>query len=217
MNICRQRLESAATPRVSGTTFAKAFSLLELLIVLALILVLVSAIYSSSSGSRQTQLRVACQKNLQTLHLALQIYANDSDGQFPVVTNPQTSEAVLTLLIPRYTSSTEPFICPGSKDPHLPEGEPIGEGRVSYACYVGWRASNATEVLLTDRQVNTDPKAAGQPLFSLDGKGPGNNHHRFGGNLLFCDGHVQMVPARSPRDLTPPSGVILVNPRPSTR
>lgn len=214
MQFWRQRLNGPASRKVTGSIQVQAFSLLELLIVLALILVLVSAIYSSSSGSRQTQLKVACQKNLQTLHLALQIYANDFEQRFPLVTNARTSEEVLTLLVPQYTATTAPFICPGSKDAPLPEGEPFGGRRISYAYYMGWRASNATEVLLTDRQVNTDPKTAGQPVFSVDGKAPGNNHNRFGGNFLFCDGHVQTVPARTPRDLVPPPDVVLLNPRP---
>lgn len=214
MHLQHQRLEMSASRRRTRAPLASAFSLLELLIVAALILVLMSVMYSSSSGSRQTQLKVACQRNLQTLHVALQLYANDFDGSFPHVAQARTSEEVLTLLVPKYTASTEPFICPGSKEPRLPEGEPISSGRISYACYMGWRLSNATEVLLTDRQVNTAPKTVGQPLFSKDGKGPGNNHHRFGGNFLFCDGHLETAPARSPRDLTPPAGVLLLNPRP---
>jgi prepilin-type processing-associated H-X9-DG protein len=57
-------------------------------------------------------------------------------------------------------------------------------------CYI----TNATQVLMSDRQVDTQPKSSGQAIFSTTGKGPGSNHGKFGGNFLFCDGHTEMSP-----------------------
>jgi len=188
------------------------FSLIELLIVVALILILAVLYYGGSSRSIQSRHKAACQKNLVTLHLALQFYANDTEGAFPTVANAKTSEEPLSLLVPKYTATTEPFICPGSKDPRLPEGQSFKGQRISYAYYMGWRATNSSEVIASDRQVNRSPKTAGQPLFSIDGKGPGSNHRQYGGNLLFVDGHAEMVPNVTPRDLAPPPSVTLLNP-----
>jgi len=47
--------------------------------------------------------------------VALQIYAGDFSGRLPAVTNAPTSEAPLSLLVPRYTVDTSIFICPGGK------------------------------------------------------------------------------------------------------
>ena len=192
----------------------RAFSLLELLITTALILIMFVMLYGHSSSTHQRRQKQACQQNLQTIYVALQIYANDEDGSFPAKTNAQTSEEPLSLLVPRYTSVTEHFICPGSKDSRLPEGEPFEKRKISYAYYMGRHASDAAEVLMSDAQVNTQPKIQGQPVFSLDGKKPGNNHHRYGGNFLFCDGRMEMSRAKAPFSLLVTQGVVLLNPRP---
>jgi len=68
--------------------------------------------------------------------------------------------------------------------------------------------------LMSDRQVNTLPKNADDFAFSTNGKSPGNNHHRYGGNFLFCDGHMEMTPARIPFSLAITQGVVLLNPKP---
>jgi prepilin-type N-terminal cleavage/methylation domain-containing protein len=192
----------------------RGFSLLELLLTTVLILILFVLLYGRSSGSQQRRQKQACQQNLQTIYVALQIYAGDHDGWFPVKTNARTSEEPLSLLVPRYTSVTRHFICPGSRDGRLPEGEPFENRKISYAYYMGRSARDTAEVLLSDAQVNTQPKIQGQPVFSPDGRKPGNNHHRFGGNLVFGDGRMDMIRARAPFSILLTQGVVLLNPRP---
>jgi prepilin-type N-terminal cleavage/methylation domain-containing protein/prepilin-type processing-associated H-X9-DG protein len=202
-----------AGPRGGGTS-PRAFSLIELLITTALILIMFVMLWGRSSSSRQRRDKQTCQQNLQAIHVALQIYANDHDGLFPVATNAQTSEEPLSLLVPRYTSVTAPFICPGSKDSPLPEGEPFAKRKISYAYYMGRRATDTAEVLMSDAQVNTLPKIQGQPVFSTTGQKPGNNHHKYGGNFLFCDGRAEMSSPKAPFSLVLTQGVVLLNPRP---
>jgi hypothetical protein len=67
------------------------------------------------AGGKQKALKAACQQNLQKIYLAAEIYAKDSAGRFPVVASARTSEEPLNLLVPRYTSDTSVFICPGAK------------------------------------------------------------------------------------------------------
>jgi len=188
------------------------FSLIELLIVVALLLVMTTLYWGFGSRSNQSTQQKACQKNLQKLFIALEIYANDHARQFPVVANARTSEEALDPLVPRYTADTATFICPGSKDSELPAGESLLKRKISYAFYMGRRSSDATEVLMTDKQVDTKAKSAGQNVFSTTGSPPGNNHHKYGGNLLFCDGHVELIPAQSPFSLALTQGVVLLNP-----
>ncbi len=192
----------------------RGFSLLEMLITMALILIMFVMLYGHGSGSYQRQQKLACQKNLQAIHTALEIYANDHDGSFPVLPDAKTSEPALSLLVPRYTSATAPFICPGSKEGRLPEGEPFAERRISYAYYMGRRLSDRAEVLLSDAQINDLPKLKGQQVFSRDGKKPGSNHHKFGGNFLFGDGHAEISPPLAPFSLVLTQGVVLLNPKP---
>ena len=193
---------------------AGGFSLIELMITLAIILVLYMMAFGFGSRQNQRQQKKKCSTNLQKIYVAMQIYANDSAGKFPVVPNAHTAEEALAGLVPRYAADTAIFVCPGSKDSPLPPGEPLTKGRISYAYYMGRSASEATTILLSDRQTDTLAKAAGQNVFSATGKAPGNNHHRYGGNLLFCDGSVQSSPPASGFPLPLTTNVVLLNPKP---
>ncbi len=190
------------------------FSLVELLITLALVLILTTMYWGSSSRSNQRTQQKACQKNLQKVFIALEIYANDHAKNFPLVASARTSEEALDVLVPRYTADTATFICPGSKDSASPAGESFLKRRISYAYYMGRRSSDTAEALISDKQVDTQSKTAGQQVFSITGKPPGNNHHKFGGNFLFCDGHMELTPARAPFSLGLTQGVVLLNPKP---
>jgi prepilin-type processing-associated H-X9-DG protein len=191
-----------------------AFSLIELLITLVLLIVMVTMFWGFGSRSEQEKQKRACQKNLQTLFVALEIFAGEHDGAFPVSSNAQTSEGALAALVPRYTVDTAPFICPGSKDSRLPQGESFANRRISYAYWMGRRLTDTNALLLSDKQINTLPKGEGQFVFSHNGKPPGNNHHRYGGNFLFVDGHAEFSPARTPFAIAWPAGVALLNPKP---
>lgn len=186
------------------------FSLVELLLVLAIVVVLFTLYWGPGSGSRQRALNAACQRNLQKLQIAMAIYANDSAGLFPVVRGAKTSGAALKPLVPRYNSDTTLFICPAGKD--SVSSEPLDRQRISYAYYMGRSVTNAQQVLMTDRQVNTSSKPAGQQVFSTDGKPPGNNHGKTGGNLLFCDGHIAFSSPSTSTGLPLSGGELLLNP-----
>lgn len=191
-----------------------AFSLIELLVVAALLLILTTMYWGSASGKRKRSLQADCQQNLQKLFIAMQIYSNDQKGKFPVFAGARTSEDALDLLVPHYTVDTSVFICPASNDSSLPSGESLRRNKISYAYYMGRQATDTSDVLVTDRQVNDQPKNAGQPLFSGTGKPPGNNHQKDGGNLLFADGHVDASPPLAPISLVLTQGVVLLNPKP---
>jgi prepilin-type N-terminal cleavage/methylation domain-containing protein/prepilin-type processing-associated H-X9-DG protein len=188
------------------------FSLIELLITLAIILLLTGLYWNSNSGGRQRALQNSCQNNLTKIYVGMTLFGNDHAGRFPNVTKARTSEQALDLLVPAYCSDTSVFICPGSKDQVLPGGQSLTKGKISYAYYMGRGPANATRALASDAQVDTQSKAAGEPVFSSDGKPPGNNHGKFGGNLLFCDGHVELSSPRAAFTLGFGPGETLLNP-----
>ena len=203
-------------PRVGTTVLRQsmAFSLLELLVVVAIMVILTTMYWGSGSGTKQKKLQADCQNNLQRSFIAMEIFAKDHDGKFPETAGARTSEEPLDALVPRYTSDTAVFICPASKDSVLPSGESIRQRKISYAYYMGRRVADAQEALLSDKQVDTLSKVAGQQVFSITGKSPGNNHEKSGGNFLFCDGHVQSATANAPFSLVLTQGVVLLNPKP---
>jgi type II secretion system protein G len=71
------------------------FTLIELLVIIAILgilaAILVPNFYSSTDKSRLT----GCQQNLRNLAAALQVYANDNEGQYP---------SDLNLLTPKFIS-----------------------------------------------------------------------------------------------------------------
>ncbi len=191
------------------------FSLLELLLTMAIIVVLFTLYFSSGSQGNQARKLKECENNLQNVYAALRTYATDNKDALPGLPQAQTSEAPLSLLVPQYTTGAGFFICPGSKDKSLPDAKPFANRKISYAYYMGRKlADGASAPLMSDEQVNTLPKTAGQIVFSPDGQPPGNNHNKYGGNVLFCDGNVQSSLPKAAFDLPTGTDVILLNPKP---
>jgi prepilin-type N-terminal cleavage/methylation domain-containing protein len=190
------------------------FTLIEMLVTLALMSIMAAMLYGFGSRSHQRSQQKLCGDNLQKIYLALQIYANDFQGALPRRTNAVTSEDALDVLTPKYSADTTIFICPGGRDAAIPSGEPLRNHRISYAYFMGRRLEAAQSPLLSDRQINAEPKRAGELVFSPDGKPPGNNHHKFGGNFLLGDGSVEFSPPQLTFSLAGAPGVVLLNPKP---
>ena len=204
--------------RAIHSVTATAFSLVELVFVMANLIILAVILDNSLSVSHRRTTREQCRNNLQTISLALNIYSNDNHGTLPFLKDAALPSAPLSLLLPKSTTETAIFLCPGSKDSPLPEGESFAQRRISYAYYMG-RATNegaspGPQAVLSDWQLNTLPKTKGQPLFSPDGKKPANNHGKDGGNILLDTGEVVFSGTNAARDLPVPLGVTLLNPAP---
>jgi len=191
------------------------FSLLELLITLAILIILVVMWHGFGSRTNQQGQLKACQRNLQQIYLALEIYANEHEGRFPALAGARSPEEPLSVLIPKYTTASDAFVCPGSKDAAIPSAEPLLRRRISYAYFMGRRQTNEPgEVLMSDRLLDAFPKAQGAPAFSRNGQAPGNNHHRYGGNFLLVDGRQESSSGPAPFALNWPAEVTLLNPNP---
>ena len=198
----------------SAKTYPQAgFSLIELLAVAAILLLLLVLYWGpSTSKNRQREAQKQCQDNLQKIYMAMNIYAGDHAGKFPESSGAHTPAEALDALVPRYTVDTAVFICPGTKDAPLPAGGSLRQQRISYAYYMGRRAADSQQVVMSDWQIDTRSKAAGEYAFSSTGKPPANNHDTLGGNLLFCDGSATAIPPRLPFSITLTQGVVLLNP-----
>lgn len=193
------------------------FSMIELLAVAA-ILLLVFVLYwgPGTTRNQQRQARQDCQSHLQRIYMALDIYAGEHAHQFPAATNALTSAEALDPLVPRYASDTALFNCPAVKRPPSAPDTPFRQQRIGYAYYMGRTRGEPREMLMSDQQVNTLPKGAGELAFSETGRPPGNNHGKLGGNFLYCDGSVIATPPRVPFALPLTQGVVLLNPSPTT-
>ena len=136
----------------------------------------------------QTRRKAACAGHLGQMHIALSLFAAEHNGAFPVVAGATTSEAPLSELVPRYTTDTSIFLCPGRKPKALPGAEPFVDRRISYAYYMGRTLESPPDApLVTDAQANLHAKQKGDALFSTNGSAPGHNHRAYGGT----PGHAQ--------------------------
>jgi len=183
-----------------------------IVLVMILLLTVMTSGHLSTSAAKRTF--TECRGNLQKVYIAVSFYKSDNNGAYPFVAGAENPAQPLSLLIPKCTTTTEIFICPGSKDGPLPEGESFAKEKISYACYMG-RGSNdgPDEAFITDAQVNDLAKVKGQQIFSVDGKKPGNNHGKRGGNILCLGGEVTQDEATASRDYTIPASVRLLNPK----
>jgi prepilin-type processing-associated H-X9-DG protein len=190
------------------------FSYIELLVCTALVMIFYTLYFGAGSRSYESKRKAECAANLERMQLTLSLYAQEHEGAFPAVAGAASSDAPLSLLVPVYTSDTSLFICPAGTASALPEAASFDGRRISYAYYMGVKKSpeDATAPLVTDSQLNTLPKRAGDPLFAEKHVSPGGNHRQFGGNILFADGHVESMESKAPRDLIPPAGATLLNP-----
>ena len=203
------------TKRPVARFSAAGFSLLELFLVAVILFIVFTLFISAGSKSGQEKRLAACQVNLQNIYAALRTFSQDNNGALPAVPGAQTSEAPLSRLVPKSTTDTEIFICPGGGDKPLPGAQPFADKKISYAYYMGRALPDGPEApLASDAQVDAAPKTPGQTVFSPDGKRPGNNHNKFGGNVLFCDGNVQYTPSRLAFPLPLATNVVLLNPKP---
>jgi hypothetical protein len=79
---------------------------------------------------------------------------------------------------------------------------------------MGLGSSDTGAPLMSDRQLNSALRSRGDPLFSTTGDPPGNNHHRYGGNVLFVGGDTRMSRPTAEFSLSPTQAVVLLNPKP---
>jgi prepilin-type N-terminal cleavage/methylation domain-containing protein/prepilin-type processing-associated H-X9-DG protein len=178
------------------------FTLVELLVLIALIGILVVALLPAMQMVRENARRANCKSNLRQIGLACHVYANDNNGVFPGAwrttpnplftrSGPTLGLAGLKMLYPSYISNAKLFKCPSTSDtvtafaltnwggtPNFSAG-PLDNTCGSYSYDPRHRASHAATVVIAG-----DRHCANARI------GISGNHQGQGGNYLLCDAHV---------------------------
>ena len=114
----REGIEAAKSERMHSRL--RGFSLVELLIVMALVTCAYAFMFGPGTAWSQGRAKAQCARQLQQMHAALTLFAAEHDGAFPASGDARASEPALSQLVPLYTTDTTIFICPGSGHSGLP-------------------------------------------------------------------------------------------------
>ena len=71
-------------------TRAGGFTLIEFLLVIAMIAVLAALIFPALSGAKESARRAVCKSNLRQCYIGLTLYADEYENHFPHQRNPMT-------------------------------------------------------------------------------------------------------------------------------
>lgn len=206
------------------------FTLVELLMVVAIIAILASLLFGSLARAKASALTAACQSNLRQIGIALANYTHD-DGFYPpsehrdTSVNPFITYSWIAHLFPFMASNVPAFRCPArgkefewttlsrngydfplNIDPNTRFSygyNARGAGNVGgYALSIaqGARVSvsqirNPADMIAIGDSDGNGARDAEIAYFRLMATQlplltPGN-HHKGGGNIVFCDGHVE--------------------------
>ena len=194
------------------TASKKGFTLIEMLVVVAIIGVLAAILFPVFARARENARRANCMSNLKQIGLAVLQYTQDYDERMPGLSNTSVPPTYWFNMIEPYTKSTQLFFCPS--DAEAKASEPLTTANIAYGWNDYYLATNydmgdmsgsslasfehvAQTILAGDSNGYTFTSGvnAGKPrqryvIRNSGGYQPVPRHFD-GDNFVFMDGHVK--------------------------
>ena len=183
----------------------RAFTLVELLVVIGIIAILISILLPVLSRAREQSNRTKCLGNLRMLGQSIYLYASNHKERLPNCNPPGSAvssigaDRALSALANGYVRTPGTFYCPSDHKNDPPQQiitatpQLADSARISYDFYsiywlpeYGPKLSNLKNAPLV-WDVGLDPSE----VFN-----PDQNHGPLGGNVVHSDGHAEWQPAK---------------------
>lgn len=201
-----------------------AFTLIEMLVVIAIIGILTSLLLPALAAAKQTAKTAKCLSNLRQIGLGMTMYESGANGLFPesggVIfwdeTDPITKKQSWIQQIVSYVPNTNVFHCP-SDILHI-EFNYFNGGRAAFIISSNFASVDTKRVRFPSAQVlsgdviwtGEDVEDADKDDFSNNCVGGPTNGtpfmgwqvHRKGQNILFTDGHAKWYKEYNPNEMT---------------
>ena len=200
----------------------RAFTLLEVLVVLFIVCILAALLFPLTGKARENARRSSCQSNLKQIGLGFLQYARDYDEKFPLAYTDDDGSGDYNLNFDRgwtqsiypYVKSTPIFQCPSESSNYFP---PLRSTDYWYSAPVEQTSRMSLFDAVQETVLCGDGVAASSALVATHGaiaykgdapslkyngdiwdttgktEGKGGRRHLGGMNFLFCDGHVKWL------------------------
>ena len=186
------------------------FTLVELLVVVAIIGILSSLLLPALSKARDYAKSSGCNANQRQLGIAFTAYADDYDGYYPVTAEQPGAGAyqewwyvLLPYVSPKQISKSSVFVCPGGNDSEI---------WTSWSQYYSYAANWAIGQGMTVRKRVGDIRTPSEMSLLMDGTYKTAWWHSYyiniayrhmkGANVLFADGHASWQKGPFPNSST---------------
>ena len=169
------------------------FTLVEVLVVVAIICLLAAFLFPVLSSAREKVRASSCLSNYRQIGIAMQMYAQDADDKTPA--NGGSFRGLIQDCVP-YIHTDKVFVCPDDDDreeegragsyrvPSLYQGKPISCGWLN-----PYISGEVTTTATTTLAYEAEQDFAQSPILPT-------YRHNQGTQVLFFDGHARWVPRK---------------------